>query len=132
MKPAGAFGIIFLLITTDNFLVLFDRHFIPRSSGCEESMCKSDCIGDSELSYTLYTTVINPNPSLAALDALRSACSSLSVHFTLNSSHFLLAYSLLNVRCISCSRFISRGSPVPVYTTSSVHGGRNSRTVLMC
>ena len=61
-----------------------------------------------------HFTPIKPTPSLATLNALFNACSSTSVHFTLNSSHFLILYSLLNWICICCSRLISRGSPEPL------------------
>lgn len=64
--------------------------------------------------YLSYFTVTNPSPFLACFAALFNACSSVSVHLTLNWSHFLTLNSLLNVCCIFCNLDISLGSPEPL------------------
>lgn len=61
-----------------------------------------------------HLTVINPRPFRAFSQALRNRCSSMSVHCTLNSSHFFVRYSCLNCCCKACISESSRGSPLPL------------------
>ncbi len=79
-----------------------------------------------------YLTHTNPTPTLAPLHALLNPSSSPSPHLTLNSSHFRTLYSLRNTLWTCCILTSSRGSPVPLYTTSSVHGGRAAYTAAIC
>jgi hypothetical protein len=95
---------------------------------CRQS-ATSDCFSSPGPKY-VFLTIANPGlhlhisshhltaikaiPFLASLTALFNACSSVSVHFTLSWSHFLILYSFLNCVCIACKRLISRGSPLPL------------------
>lgn len=67
-------------------------------------------------SLTFYFTPIKAMPFLACKAAFFSACSSRSVHLTLNWSHLVpgVLYSLFHWVCMFCSLLISRGSPLPL------------------